>query len=89
MDFFTLHNYVLILVAATCVQRDSPQFDMNQAPELFQDFVDSYRKEYLNALDVVTHFEAFKHNMEKVNQMKNRKQKYRINQYFDNWNLFE
>ncbi|KAI5651722.1 cathepsin propeptide inhibitor domain (I29) domain-containing protein [Phthorimaea operculella] len=44
-------------------------YDLNQAQELFEQFIKQYNREYKDDEDKRIHYEAFVKNLEKINQL--------------------
>lgn len=57
---------IFVVVAKKVIQ--PPQYDLDEAPKLFQKFIVEYKKRYKNNQDAQAHFEAFKENLKQLNK---------------------
>lgn len=86
-----MKSIVLILLAALLVvvakEAMKPlQYNLDEAPALFQTFIIQYKKRYKSGKDVQAHFDAFKDNLVQMNRQNMEhfpNEVYTINQFSD------
>lgn len=86
-----MKSIVLVLLASILVvvakkEKEPLQYNLDEAPRLFQEFMIQYKKRYKNNRDAQTHFEAFKENLKQLNKQNLESfpaEFYSINQFSD------
>ncbi|KAL0893149.1 hypothetical protein ABMA27_014779 [Loxostege sticticalis] len=59
---------VVCICALTMAAPDKEYYDLEKAPEIFEKFIKDFNRVYNDDADKQVHFEAFKKNLEKINQ---------------------
>lgn len=67
MKILTLPLIVLFSTVASLFGFDIEYYDLNKAPAMFKMFVTDYNKVYKDIIDLLTHYEVFKKNLEAIN----------------------
>lgn len=60
---------VSVYLQATAGESDQkPIYDLKEAPELFDKFIQDYNKQYKDSYDLLFHYEAFKNSLRNINR---------------------
>ncbi|XP_045448420.1 uncharacterized protein LOC123656845 [Melitaea cinxia] len=61
-------SFILLLVVVAMASGNGPQYDLNDAPALFEKFIKDYNRNYKDEADKAVHYEAFVKTLKKVNE---------------------
>lgn len=84
--FITLVLLVLRLVTLSIQEEDGPiLFSLDDAPQLFEKFIMEYKRTYKDKNDRDFHYEQFKNNLAKVNEINEKyyPKHYDLNEFAD------
>ncbi|CAH2106304.1 unnamed protein product [Euphydryas editha] len=59
---------ILLFVVVAMASDNRPQYNLNDAPALFEKFIKDYNRTYKDEADKAVHFEAFKKSLNKINE---------------------
>ncbi|OWR50168.1 uncharacterized protein LOC116773776 [Danaus plexippus] len=63
---FVISVFVLALVAVAL--GDKPHYDLNNAPALFEKYINDFNKSYKDAADREVHYRAFVQSLQEINE---------------------
>lgn len=68
MKLYSIHFSSLLVIVVCVSGLDIEYYDLNKAPDIFVQFIQDYNKVYRDNYDLLVHFEAFKHNLNSINE---------------------